>query len=79
LIETDASTIEEAAAAAVAALTGDPVSTGVQGKCTRPFAQSADRNVKFLSSRQKESLFFVESVSRKKDHKEIDSRQVRIV
>jgi hypothetical protein len=77
LIETDASTIEEAEVAA--ALTGDPVSTGVQGKCTRPFAQSADRNVKFLSSRQRESLSFVESVSRKKDHKETGSRQVRIV
>ena len=71
MIETDASTIEEAVAAA---LTGDPTLTGVLGKCTRPFAQSAERNAKFLSSRQRESLSFVESVSRKRDHKETDSR-----
>ena len=66
-IETDATTEE-------AALVAEEVSTEAQGKCTKLFALSVERNAKFLSSLQKASLYFVESVSLRKDQE--DSRLV---
>ena len=77
MIETDASTTGDLVAAVVSTaevqgqvLTEDP------GKCTRPFVQNVDKSVKYHSSPQRVSLSFVESVLRKKDHRETDSRQV---
>jgi hypothetical protein len=62
LIETDASATEERATLAeVEAL------IEAQEKCIKPFVLSVERNVKFLLSQQKASLYFVESVLLKKD------------
>ena len=73
MIETGALTIEEAVAVAV--LTEGPISTEAPERCTKLFAQNADRNAKFRSSQQKVSLYIVESVLLKKDQKETGFRQ----
>ena len=65
-IETDASIAEEAAALIEAGVEAG-VLTEAQGKCIKLFVLSVERNAKFLSSQQKASLYFVESVSLKKD------------
>jgi len=38
-----------------------------QERCTKQFALNADRNAKFLSSRQKADLYTAKNVIRKKD------------
>jgi hypothetical protein len=49
------------------ALTIEAALIEVQGKCTKQFVLSVERNVKFLSNQQKASLSFVESVSLKEE------------
>lgn len=40
----------------------------VREKCTKPYALSVARNVKFLSSQQKAGLYFAKSAIRKRNH-----------
>ena len=67
MIETDVLITEEAAEALVGAGAEAGVLTGAREKCIKPFVLSVERNAKFLLSRQKASLYFVESVLLKKD------------
>lgn len=56
---------EEATAVSEEAAVAD--SAAVQEKCTRQHVQNADRNVKCLSSLQKENLYFAGNVTRKEE------------
>ena len=79
MIETDVPVIVgaavdlEAAEEEEALVEVDLVSTEVQEKCTKQFVLSVERNVKFLSNRQKENPSFVKSVSLKKDQEGINN------
>ena len=57
----------EAEAALAEAEAEVEVLTEAQGKCIKLFVLSVERNVKFLLSQQKESLYFVEIVLLRKD------------
>ncbi len=60
---------EEAEAEVALAEAGAEVGvlTEAQEKCIKPFVLSVERNVKFLLSQQKVSLYFVEIVLLRKD------------